>query len=378
MVDGENVWCSIISQSHEPESRCIYEAIDNDHNWDCLPEDERLQFGVVLGSRDGILKRIDDFVRAVGTCEEEGFEIKKEDDGTVSYQELKLGRSYFYSLASFIYAHSDDLVYSPYVGIFFDAVRDIEPYFYDAHRRPRFYCSELMMTAAEMFNVIVKRIRDAYRGKEFKRKLRSRATNAKRNFESNCAFALSLIESYSKVLVLRIDLYYTKEVMKGVTAGMASQDRQHLFNNMRNNRLFDNLIGAIWKLEYGERRGHHFHLMFFFNGQERRNGDWLADQIGKYWSEKIVSGSGSYHNCNRDKRKYWNCGIGMVHYSDSKMIHDLVTAISYLTKKDQYVMAKRSEKCCTIGRSEMKPINKKNVGRPRKKVFNISDFLLLR
>lgn len=44
-------------------------------------------------------------------------------------------------------------------------------------------------------------------------------------------------------------------------------------------------------------------------------------------------------------------------------------------KKDQYVMAKRSAKCCTIGRSEMKPINKKKLGRPRKTGFDLSGLM---
>lgn len=319
-----------------------------------MPEKECSQYSLVVGSQDGILKRIDSFVRAVGVSKEDGFSITKKGDGKPIYQELSLGRSYFYSLSSFLDAYSNCLAYSPYVELFFNAVRDVRRYFLDEHRHPGSYCPELEMISAEMFNLIIERVRNAYHGKEFKRRLASCTANAKRNFESNCKFALNLIQSYSKVLVLRVDLYYMKEEARGVSTETVIRDRQHLFNNMRNNRLFDNLIGVIWKLEYGERRGHHFHLMFFFNGQERRNGDWIADQIGQYWAERIVLGRGSYHNCNRDKRLYWNCGIGMVHYSDSKMINDLIRAISYLTKKDQYLMAKRSKKCCTIGRSEMK------------------------
>ncbi|WP_186442806.1 inovirus-type Gp2 protein [Herbaspirillum sp. SJZ099] len=362
-------------QFHDVEPNCLYRAIDNDHNWDALVETDRSEYGVVQNELEGTLKRIDNFVRAVGECDKDGFEINKKD-GKIYVRELTLGRDYFRLLGSFIEVYSDKLVYSPYVELFFDAMKAIGLTRFDVLPGPRFYCPGEKMIAAEVFNVIIDKIRKAYRDEAFQRQLKSRSANAKRNFASNSKFALRLIGDCSKVLVLRIDLYYTKAHTKGVTAEQAVKDRLHLFNNMRNNSLFNNSIGVIWKLEYGQHRGNHFHLMFFFNGQERRSGDWLADQIGKYWAEKIVPGKGAYHNCNRDKRQYWNCGIGMILHTDSKKIRDLLTAISYLTKKDQYVMAKRSKKCRTIGRSEMGPINKKRVGRPRKSELDLSGFVV--
>lgn len=314
-------------------------------------------------------------MRAVGASEEDGFE-RSNVEGKPSFCALPLGRDYFPLLGDGVEVYSNKLVYSPYVELFFNAMKEIGVGAGVSYRKPGIYYAEAQVFAAEVFNAIIRHIRKAYHGEEFKRRLQSRTANAKRNFASNSKFALSLIRDYSKVLVLRVDLYYTKKYTQSVTAEQAGRDRLRLFNNMRHNKLFKHAIGAIWKLEYGERRGNHFHLMFFFNGQERDSGDWLADQIGKYWTEKIVPDKGAYHNCNRDKRQYWNCGIGMIIHTDSKKIRDLLTAISYLTKKDQYVMAKRSEKCRTIGRSEITPIRKKG-GRPRINEVDLSSLMEL-
>lgn len=371
VTEGERQGRSPIAQAQNVESNCLYQAIDNDWNWDALSDEFRPQYGIVFGDQDGTLKRIDDFVRAIGASDQDGFSVDK-TQGRLSLRELPLACDYFHLLGSFVGAYSDKLAYSPHVELFFNAMKEVRLTRFEYCRNPALYYPEAKMYAAEIFNVIVSSIRKAYRSEVFERQLKSRVANAKRNFASNSKFALNLLKMHSKVLVLRIDLYYTKEYIQELTAERAAKDRQRLFNNMRHNKLFKHAIGAIWKLEYGERRGHHFHLMFFFNGQERRNGDWLADQIGLYWCEKIIPGKGAYHNCNRDKRQYWNCGIGMVLHNDAKMIRDLLKAIGYLTKKDQYLMAKRSPKCRTIGRSEITLISKKG-GRPRRTEFDLSE-----
>lgn len=343
----------------------MYQSINNDLNWDELDEPHKDRYATVFGEHDGMLHTIDTFVRRVEKRNEGGFKIELTKTDHFRIHEQVLGRFYFPLFDKFIRIQDDSRVYSPHVALFFEAIQALGIDRRDVYYKPGWWYPFWKKTGAHLFNDLIAWIREETKTPAFKRKVRSLASNASRNFSSNSKFALALIKDYSKVLVLRVDFYYQKKYAHGVTTEQAHKDRQHFLNNLRQNSLFDHLLGTIWKLEYGKDRGHHFHFMLFFNGQERRNADWLADQVGQYWCARIVPDKGDYHNCNRGKRLYWNCGIGMIHHADAKKIQDLLIATRYLTKKDQYVMVKRSSKCRTIGRSEMPKPKQSNAGRPR-------------
>ena len=94
-------------------------------------------------------------------------------------------------------------------------------------------------------------------------------------------------------------------------------DFQQFKNNWRGkSTLFANLKGYIWKLEWGPGKGIHYHLIFFFDGSQVLKDAYLAQQIGKYWTEVITKGSGLYWNCNASKDQYRELGIGVIRADD--------------------------------------------------------------
>ena len=122
------------------------------------------------------------------------------------------------------------------------------------------------------------------------------------------------------------------------------------------------MVGYIWKLEHGPDKGFHYHMMFFFDGSKVREDGTLAKRIGQYWLNVVTNGRGVYYNCNADKSRYKNCGIGMVDHSDNVMRDGLVKAVLYLTKMDLYM------KLQTVGRGMgkmVRPNPKDARGRPR-------------
>jgi hypothetical protein len=86
------------------------------------------------------------------------------------------------------------------------------------------------------------------------------------NYQSAMGYIDELFTRRSRLLVIRVDFYVhasdpghsDPEIMKGYL--------NKFLNNARCNSLFNNQIGYIWGFEYGQTRGYHFHMLFFFDG----------------------------------------------------------------------------------------------------------------
>lgn len=210
-------------------------------------------------------------------------------------------------------------------------------------------------------NDCVDRIRQEVRSKSFLTKLNSYQRSSNKNYRELTEYVDALFERHARLLVLRVDLSYSKENSK-TTQDQAKRDRKRLFENARSNKLFDDMVGYIWKLEHGPEKGFHYHMMFFFDGSKVREDITLAKRIGEYWTGVITKGRGLYYNCNAVKLAYKSCGIGMIEHADAELRSGLWNAVVYLTKTDLYM------KLQTEGRGMGKglyPSPKGARGRPR-------------
>jgi hypothetical protein len=100
----------------------------------------------------------------------------------------------------------------------------------------------------------------------------------------------------------------------------------------------DNFIGFAWKLEFGIRRGFHYHLMFIFNGRNLKSDIPIVRIIGEHWKHEVMGGEGTYYNCNAYKESYKSCGIGP--YSKNvnpEKWKGIELMCAYLTKPDDLV-----------------------------------------
>ena len=168
------------------------------------------------------------------------------------------------------------------------------------------------------------------------------------------------------VLVMRIDFAIKPEFHKKTSLEDMQEYLIKFLNNNRSNKLFMHQVGYIWKLEYGVRKGHHFHVMLFFDGSKVRQDVVYAKAIGEYWVEVITNGKGVYFNCNHKKADYLYLGIGQVKHSDTEMRKNLLKAANYLCKKEQYLYLQLSKRMRTIGKGQILPPKVSSVGRPRK------------
>lgn len=177
----------------------------------------------------------------------------------------------------------------------------------------------------------------------------------------------SLHDQYSKILAIRVDLGYLKEHSEQALLSDIKKDVKKLLDNRRGKpSIFQDQVGYIVKYESAPDKGPHAHALFLYDGQHVQKDAYIGDQIGKYWSENITAGKGVHHNCNRDKDKYKDCGIGMINHADSHKRENLLNhVVPYMLKADQSIDDLREngrERAITKG---ITPKPKSGAGRPR-------------
>ena len=175
---------------------------------------------------------------------------------------------------------------------------------------------------------------------------------------------------HSRLLVLRVDLAYSQD--ECVTFEELESDLYRLQNNARHNALFDEMLGYVFKIEYGMEKKLHVHALFFFNGHKHKCDVYLAQQIGNYWNTVITFGRGCYWNCNQGKGTYKHLGIGDIHFSDTVKRNNLMIAVEYLCKKHQQVIKPHNAPMTKLLRKgQCKRSDSPKQGRPRNEVIEV-------
>jgi len=192
----------------------------------------------------------------------------------------------------------------------------------------------------DVFNRLVDLIREGAQQPAFMKRVRERIRSSQENYQSGIKYVAKLFANTSRLLVLRIDVHYAKKFAKGVPVTQIRKDFVRFMNNRRHNGLFASMVGHIWKLEEGQSRGFHLHLILFFRGSKVYQHAYLAEEIGQYWENAITKGQGTYFSCHRNPNRYRRSGIGMIHCTDREKLATLNTIIRYITKKDQYLRIK--------------------------------------
>lgn len=218
----------------------------------------------------------------------------------------------------------------------------------------------------ELLNNAIELIRTTAKTPEFKTTVERRNTRARRQFLSARGYITNLFDWYARLLILRIDFGYRK-CLDGqpVSVEQAKKDWKRLLDNRKGKpTLFKTMVGYICRVEYGADKGVHLHTTLFLNGANSQNDPYLTHAIGGYWRDVITQGDGLFFNCNRKKRKYFYCGIGMINHHDVVLRENLLRAVAYLAKKDLYLRI-APEHGRVFFRGEIQALTEKRTGRPR-------------
>jgi len=270
--------------------------------------------------------------------------------------------------------------FNPYINVFIKQVREDDLLDHIQSNRlfksgKSIYCDAVGYESFLMMATGIRRLVDNIRRDVQHTEFRSLIYSAKRLSNKNAAGLVTYIDSlfsrYDRLLVVRVDLsYHIGNTIKTPTDidtkyQEAKDDFRHFLNNTKSNNLFKDLVGYVWKLEYGAEKGFHYHTLFFFNGAKVRKDGYKAMKIGEYWKLNITQGRGIYYNCNAKKSAYRELGIGMIKYNDKTLREGLYKAAEYLVKVDYYAKLLTPTKRRTFGRGEILSTKKDKRGRPR-------------
>ncbi len=207
----------------------------------------------------------------------------------------------------------------------------------------------------QWLNEAFREFQSTLKSPDYKKQVRHFEQGAQKNYRRAQQYIDSLYQRYSKLLVVRVDLSYKSGISHKVRAHHLRQHRQTLYKAINRNRLFSCCVGYILKLEFGMEKGFHYHALFFFDGQKVRRDITLGKLIGELWQERITDMAGLYFNCNYQKERYRELGIGLLKRTDAESKKGLLNAVRYLCKADAWVRLAVPELKRTFWRGEIKP-----------------------
>ncbi len=345
----------------------IYRALDIDNNLEITDANQLL----IKQDFENCRPDIERFVHKVVGSVQLGYEIKPGSSGSSSVKELALGRRYFVLLKAYVQAYIPGYSFSPYVELFFQCCSHLNIGNWASLRPDDKLRSGLFV--GEMFNRLLAELRQGVNKRKFNRKLASRKVTSERGFESCKKYFNALMEVTARLLVLRVDFGYQKDYAASVSPEELKVDLKQFLDSRRSSPVLKTLVGYIRRLEYGDDKKLHLHMVFFLNGSESQNDAWLADEYGKQWQKCCASGKGLYFNCNRKKSAYKYLGVGMIEYHNyEKRSNFIAHVLSYLAKKDQYLISKVTKKMRCLAHGEISNLSNANLlGRPRSRPTHV-------
>ncbi|WP_151831492.1 YagK/YfjJ domain-containing protein [Acinetobacter ursingii] len=164
-----------------------------------------------------------------------------------------------------------------------------------------------------------------------------------------------LLDDYSSLLVVRVDLNYRRSISIAEVENDLSIFRRKLDKlNMVNDRLL-----FVWALEQGcVQGGYHCHIAMIFDGR-KRSGAWsIAKRVGELWQD-VTENHGNYFNCH-DRRyleqyeRKGTTGVGMIFSRCEPQVRNMLKVLGYLAQpeKEQYLRVKTSSKMRSFGMSQ--------------------------
>ena len=216
-----------------------------------------------------------------------------------------------------------------------------------------------------LINKLICQLEELSNREPYKQIRRNRADKSKHQYKRCKKLVKRLREIYSKLLVLRIDFSLKGQEFDSKSLEKIKKYLSELLKRFHFDTALQNIVGYIWKLEFGEQKGYHYHCIFFLDGNKYQKDAYYADQIGQVWQE-ITERQGIYFNCHRDKFKYRHLAIGMAKHDDQEFFDNLDQVLIYICKQDQFLIENslNGEDIRTCQTSAI-PKEAKPLGRPR-------------
>lgn len=253
-------------------------------------------------------------------------------------------------------------VFSPAITVMLRAMRHCAPTVNRLGKPGKVIVHEqALLNTLDWFVRFVRRVCKSWR---FINVLNAHKRQAQETFESAREFIYHCAGRHTKLLILRIDLYYKPYYDVEGADKAAHNFLRWLRSPSCKRNLLPSYLGFLVKRENGLIRGMHFHVMVVCNGNEQRSAGYLTRKLGEHWAKITHQGAGSSHNCYADKNNYKFNGLGLLTLDDWEKMAGLRAALWYMTKADCTIKATNS-KTKNFWRSPISKQVRMKLGRPR-------------
>lgn len=160
--------------------------------------------------------------------------------------------------------------FTPGVKVFFECAKEYARTFY--YRRNLRLFDGSPSAVIESLNNVVERIRSIVRGCAFKSEQNAHRRLSNKNYKSLLDYIEAIFEQRSRVLVLRVDLGYSKALVQrsfrqDLSFDEVKKHREKLLRLLRRKLPAKTFLGHAWKLEFGLSKSYHYHCVFFWMAQ---------------------------------------------------------------------------------------------------------------
>lgn len=142
----------------------------------------------------------------------------------------------------------------------------------------------------------------------------------------------AMVNRYSALLALRVDLYYRKG-----TPHFLQPDHRQMESDIR--MLMETMsrlkpvVGYFWVIEYSQDRRYHAHAVFWLDRHKTQRPYPFAEKVGKYWHDITHQHGYTYRSIFQG---HYKSNINRpVYYNDPASIANIRQALSYLAKEEQ-------------------------------------------
>ncbi len=158
----------------------------------------------------------------------------------------------------------------------------------------------------------------------------------KRRAESLCDYISDLKIAHSKIMIVRLDLYYHQELIQSIRSQQNVVDDWSRLLAFARKNYKQNFLGYAMKIEFGDDRGVHIHSIFVLNGSNLRRDVNVARSLGHHWVKDVVPIIGRYFNCNekQHRKKYKWRSVGDFVKMDEDFKNGVKAMSAYVTKPD--------------------------------------------
>ena len=149
------------------------------------------------------------------------------------------------------------------------------------------------------------------------------------------------IKAYHEVLVIRVDLYYSRDCLIEITIHDFYQHIGKLRDLITDkNGYFDALLTYAIALEHGITKGFHVHLALVINESKYRNDYNIAKWVIEKWQEiTLGKGYGWNNNTTENKKNYHDqgtLGIGIIRRTEPDQGNNALRTVAYLSDPEKY------------------------------------------